>query len=94
MNPEEKKLLERVAVLSEENNQILRGIRRANRWGAVVKAFYWVIIIGISYGTFVYIQPYFDKIMGTYQNLQGQVESVGKVGDSIKNFEITSLLKK
>ncbi|MES2088081.1 MAG: hypothetical protein V4467_03775 [Patescibacteria group bacterium] len=87
MTPEEKKLLERVAVLSEENNQILRGIRRSNRWGTAIKIFYWVVILAISFGTYIYIQPYVQGVFNAYKNVSGKVEKVSTVGDQISSVE-------
>ena len=84
MSPEEKNLLERVAVLSEENNHILRGIRRANRWGSALKIIYWVAIIVISYGAYIYVQPYVDQLVRTYAEVAG---TVNKVSDQIPNVE-------
>ncbi|MBI2476447.1 MAG: hypothetical protein HYV67_04380 [Candidatus Taylorbacteria bacterium] len=73
MNPEEKQLLERAVSLSEENNKILRGIRRGNRFGLAWKIFYWIVIIAISYGAYVYIQPYVSQLMKTYGEVTGTV---------------------
>ncbi len=87
VTPEEKKLLERVAVLSEENNQILRGIRRSNRWGTAIKIFYWVVILAISFGTYIYIQPYVQGVFNAYKNVSGKVEKVSTVGDQISSVE-------
>ncbi|MDO8430516.1 MAG: hypothetical protein Q7S72_00800 [Candidatus Taylorbacteria bacterium] len=60
MNPEERSLLERTYKMVEENNAILRTIRRGNRIGMAFKAFYWIIIIGLSIGAFYVIQPYYE----------------------------------
>ena len=76
MTPEEKILLERAVSLGEENNKILRGIRRTNRFGFVWKIVYWGIIIGISYGAYVYVQPYVDMLMKEYNSIKGTVTTV------------------
>ncbi len=64
MNPEERSLLERTYKMVEENNTILRSIRRATRFSLVFKSIYWFIIIGLSIGAFYYIQPYVNFMMG------------------------------
>ena len=46
--------------MAEENNEILRKIRRGNRWSMAIKATYWVVIIGLSIGAFYFIQPYVE----------------------------------
>jgi hypothetical protein len=58
MTPEEKSLLERTHALAEENNVLLRKMRRAGRWSTVFKVIYWVIIIGVGLGAYYALQPY------------------------------------
>lgn len=86
MSPEEKELLERAVFLSEENNEILRGMRRANRLGVVWKVFYWTVIISISYGAYIYIQPYTDLLIKEYANLKGTVSKVQNTTNQITDL--------
>ncbi|KKU67996.1 MAG: hypothetical protein UX89_C0009G0030 [Parcubacteria group bacterium GW2011_GWA2_47_16] len=86
MTPEEKILLERAVHLGEENNKILRGIRRTNRLGFAWKIVYWAIIIGVSYGAYVYIQPYIDILMQEYAKIKGTVNSVQKTATQIPDL--------
>jgi hypothetical protein len=83
MSPEERNLLERIAVLTEENNSILRGIRRSNRIGAVVKVLYWVLIIGLSYGAYVSVQPYVDQLVKAYNETTKASQGVSDMLDNI-----------
>jgi hypothetical protein len=62
MTPEEKSLLERTARLAEENNKILRSLQRSKRWGTIIHIIYWVIIIGLSVGSYFAIQPLLNTI--------------------------------
>lgn len=76
MTPEEKHLLERVAKLSEENNGILRGIRRTTRlsfvWGVIkIAVFSLPFIIG-----YFYLEPYFGTIG----------ETLKKAGDTLNSL--------
>ena len=64
MSPEERKLLERAVALSEENNDILRSVRRSMRLSNFMSLLYWVFIIGSAVGAFYLIQPYLDAISG------------------------------
>ncbi|MDP2789176.1 MAG: hypothetical protein Q8O46_03985 [bacterium] len=66
MDPESKKLLESTYRLAEENNLMLRSMRRSMRIARVMSFLYWVLIIGISVGAFFYLQPYIDQIMSLY----------------------------
>ena len=86
MNPEEKQLLERAVVLSEENNHILRGMRRAGRFALVWKIFYWGAIIAVSYGAYVYLQPYVDILTREYKNIKGTVDTVQKTTSQLPDL--------
>ena len=86
MTPEERILLERAVSLGEENNKILRGIRRSNRLGFVWKIVYWAIIIGVSYGAYVYIQPYIDILMQEYAKIKGTVNSVQNTASQLPDL--------
>ncbi|HEY9584876.1 MAG TPA: hypothetical protein VJI33_04930 [Candidatus Paceibacterota bacterium] len=83
MTPEEKKLLEKVASQVDENNGILRGIRRTQRMNTVMKILYWVLIIGLSLGAFYFIQPYVDMLKGV---------TGGDTNDSSQNSQLQDLL--
>ena len=89
MNPEEKELLQKAHDLSVENNNILRGMRRSNRWSSVFRFIYWIIIIGISVGAFVYIQPYMNTLLKTYSTLQTDLNSVKTIAGKLPNFNTT-----
>lgn len=66
MTPEEKSLLERTYKLAEENNTILKSIRRTNRFSTAVKITYWAIILIISFGAYYLIQPYVTALMSAF----------------------------
>lgn len=82
MTPEEKSLLERTYKIVEENNTILRGIRRANRLSMLVRIFYWLIIIGVTFGAFYYLQPYIESVFKIVDHAQQSLQSInGTVGN-------------
>ncbi len=60
MTPEEKALLESTHTLAKENNELLRGLMRRARFHNFVKIAYWVILVGIFFGAFYFIQPQID----------------------------------
>ena len=64
MTPEETAKLDRALTLAEENNKILRGLRRSDRASTVIHITYWVIIIALSFGAFYFIQPYINFMTG------------------------------
>jgi hypothetical protein len=92
MNPEERSLLERTYKMTEENNEILKSLRRTSRLGIVMKIFYWVVIIGTTLGAFYFIRPYMDFLA----NGLGVTSDVGTTDVSLinsKSENIQSLLE-
>ncbi len=69
MNPEERELLESIRKLTEENNEIIKSLRRIHRWGSFWSVFRWALIIGSALGAYYYLQPYVDKILELYSAL-------------------------
>ncbi len=78
MSPEERELLNRSVVLGEENNQILRSMRRGQRLGNIMRAMYWIFIIGSAVGAFYFFQPVFEQVMKMYKTVSSQFESVNR----------------
>jgi hypothetical protein len=71
MNPEDKALLERIYKLTEENNTILKSIHRTNKIGLAIKVLYWVVILGLSFGAFYFVQPYINSLTGVLDTKGG-----------------------
>jgi len=78
MTPEERELLTHSIKLAEENNKILRGIRRNSRLAFLWKITYWIIIIGLSYGAYIYVQPYIKQLQSTTAKIQKDVSDLQK----------------
>lgn len=69
MDPEIKTLLEKNLALSEENNRLIRGLRRANRIAFVWRVIYIGIFLGGAAVAFNYLQPYFEGARGAYDSV-------------------------
>ena len=76
MTPEEKSLLERTYKLADENNSILKGIRRVNRFSTALRIFYWLIILGVTFGAFYYLQPYLESTLNLVNKAQQSMQAV------------------
>lgn len=77
MLPEEKEILKKTLELAQENNKMLRSIKRSMMWSRVVRGVYWVLIIGASIGIYYYIEPYLDGAIGTYGSIKSDIKSFG-----------------
>lgn len=85
MTPEEKSLLLRTHELAEENNRILRKMRRANRWATIAKISYLVIILALAFGAYYFIQPYFETVL----KMTGKLDAGGgasTIQEFVKNL--------
>ena len=96
MTPEERSLLERTNKLAEENNAILRSMRRASRFALIIKLTYWVVILFLAYGALHFIQPYLMTILDLTGKVQGSLQGVQGTTSTMQNTANTllDLLKK
>lgn len=76
MTPEEKSLLERTHRLAEENNSILRSMRRTSRFAFIARLIYWAVIILLGFGAYYFIQPYINSLLSLVGNGEGGVQGV------------------
>ncbi len=79
MEPEEKEMLKKTLELAQENNKMLRSIRRGMFWGKIMRVVYWVIIIGAAIGVYYYIEPYLNGAIGAYGGVKGDLRSFGNL---------------
>ena len=89
MDPEIRKLLERTSELAEENNKILRSMRRSQRISSIIRFIYWAFIIGSAVGIYYLIQPYFTEVMEMYGSIsatQQKLNNTNSIEDLLKKF--------
>lgn len=77
-----KSNLEETREIVERNNELLKNIESTLFWRRVFSILYWVVIIGFAVGVFYFLEPYVDRVMDAYGNLQGQLEGLPSVGSS------------
>ena len=75
MTPEERSLLERTASLAEENNRLLKAIKKSSRWKTGLQIGYWVLIIILSFGGIYFFQMYMNSISQASSGGSGQNQS-------------------
>jgi len=86
MEPELKKMMRENLELSQENNKLLRKMRRSILWGRLFNIVYWLVIIAAMFGAYYVLQPFIEGLLGAYQSLLSGAEAVQGVGDSLSNF--------
>jgi hypothetical protein len=75
-------LVRQAVALGEENNSLLKKMRRAEKWSTFFRFIYWIIIIGLSVGAFYFIQPYAAALESLWQRsgLSGSISNAGSTG--------------
>jgi hypothetical protein len=76
MSPEEKELLEKSVALAEDNNKILHAMRRSMLWARGMTFLYWALIIGSLLWTYLYIQPYLNKVIDLYNSISATEQKI------------------
>lgn len=83
MNPEEKQMLEETLELSQENNKMLKHIRRSQKMAAVMRVFYWVLVLVISYGAYTFAEPYVNQMVKIIQSSQTELNNIRNLGSKL-----------
>lgn len=63
--------IDELIVLTKENNELLHKVRRTQQIAQITRAFYWVVIIGLGFGSFYFLQPYLGSLMNVYGGVSG-----------------------
>lgn len=93
MNEEERKLLRENLEVSKETNELIKKIISAQRWGRALHIIYWLIIIGLSAGTYYFIQPILGTVLGNYDSIINSIDKIQKSTQSLPDSSsINSIL--
>lgn len=73
LDQELQSLLRRNLELTEENNRLIRSIRRMTFWGGVLKFVWWIaILIVLPFAAYYfYLAPYVEEFMSGVREVQG-----------------------
>jgi len=75
--------LQKLTDLTEENNKILKKMRRSQKMSSAFRMIYWLIILGVLFGSYYFIQPFLSQALNTYQGLLGTSDALQEVGGQI-----------
>ena len=62
--------------MTEENNKILRGLRRTQYVSSVFRILYWTVIIASLGGAYYFVKPLISSFAGEASSLSEQVNSL------------------
>ena len=85
MEGEQKTNFDRLLELAEENNILLKQVRKTQKASQMMKAVYWVIIIVVSLGSYLFVQPYVKDLLGLYSGGVNALKSVQDLQGSLQN---------
>lgn len=77
-------MLQNIAVMCEENREILRSIQRGRRWATVYRIAYWMVIVILSVVAYGAIQPYLTMMQDAYSGLQENINQVKGAGNTLQ----------
>jgi len=86
MTPEERELLTHSIKLAEENNKLLRSMRRSARVSSFLRILYWIIILGSAFGVYYYTQPYIEAIIKSYNGMQENIENIKGITNKLPSL--------
>lgn len=88
---DDRELLRKNLELTEENNRLLRKMRRGAIWGGIFKLIWLAILIGLPVYVYItFLQPILGDVVDTIETVQGagdRVQGIGEgFGDQIRAF--------
>jgi monomeric isocitrate dehydrogenase len=57
--------------MMEDNQRMVRSLYSKAKWATVLSVFKWILIIGVTVGSFYYIQPFIEKFMVAFDSISG-----------------------
>ncbi len=66
-----KELVRQNITLTQENNKMLHSIRRSALVSRLMRLLWIAVIVGASFYSYIYFQPYINQILTLYGDIQG-----------------------
>jgi hypothetical protein len=89
MNQEYEEILNRLKEIESEvksNTNMLISIQRRARMAILFSTIKWMIIFGITFGTFIYAKPYLEQLLDLYSQLLNQQQQAGNLIEGFKEL--------
>lgn len=80
---ENNDLLNKTFELVEDNNKMLRKMRRAQTWSLIFTILKWLIITGLAVGIYYFFQPLLVQLSEIYSGLGEFYQSSGSFFENI-----------
>lgn len=70
--------INKILELTEENNQIIKKMRKVQKIQNIFRNIYWIIILATTLGLFYFIQKYFNNMFIDYENIKNNLKLIDK----------------
>lgn len=70
--------INKILELTEENNQIIKKMRKVQKIQNIFRNIYWIIILATALGLFYFIQKYFNNMFIDYENIKNNLKLIDK----------------
>ena len=70
MDQDHNRLLQKTYELAQENNKLLKGMRRSQRIATIMRVVYWLVILGAAGAAFYYLQPFVEPFLDSYSAIR------------------------
>lgn len=80
-------MLQNTLALAEENNKLLHKIRGVQKRSTLWQVLKYLLILGIAFGSFYFLDPYLSKIADLYNSVTG-------IQQKVNSSPLQDLLKK
>lgn len=88
-------LLEKILSLNEENNLLLKKIRRQQKWTNVFRVIYWILIVSTVFGLYYFLQPTINSILSQFGDVKDTIEKISHNAENLPDVsKFKSLLDK
>ncbi len=86
MTNEEK--LDAIYQMTLENHEVLKTIRRQQYMATAFRLLYWLVILGVLGGTYYYLKPILDVVMGNAAHLQDTFMQLNQLKDQLPEARV------
>lgn len=76
----------------EDNNRILKDLKKRANVAATFTFIKWIVIIGVAIGAFTLLQPVAQQFWEAYKSLQSGVSQINEAKQSIPDISITEFI--
>jgi hypothetical protein len=74
--------IKKLTHMVEENNAMLQSIQRRARMVILISSIKWIFIIGVTFSSLFFLQPYLDKAFSAYDSISQLSNPFPKDGEA------------